>query len=73
MALDEVRGTDNTYEEKEFKFVVDKELEEEVQNITVDYTSSGFLLDTEKPFAVSGNGNSCCGGDCSTGCGDGCS
>lgn len=64
MALDEPKDTDDLYEVKGLKFVVDKEFMEKAQTITIDFNGMGFSLDSGLDLGRGAN----CGG-CSGSCG----
>ncbi len=67
MVLDEPKDSDDVFEINGFTMLVDKELHQKTQEITVDYvsyeTGSGFKLTSA--VAVGGGG---CGGGCSSSC-----
>ncbi|THB79404.1 MAG: hypothetical protein D3926_10825 [Desulfobacteraceae bacterium] len=46
MALDEPRETDDTFDVKGLKFVVDKDFMEKAENIKIDFSGMGFHLDS---------------------------
>ncbi len=46
MALDEPRETDDTYEVKGHKFIVEKQFMKQAQPIKIDFTGMGFHLDS---------------------------
>ena len=65
MALDEPRDTDDTYEVKGFKLVVDKEFMAQAKMISIDFTGMGFKLDSKIDLGGSecsscGTKGSCC-------------
>lgn len=61
MALDEPKDTDDTYDVKGLKFVVDKEFMAQAQNIRVDFTGMGFSLDSNLDLGQPGCSG--CGSD----------
>ncbi|MCP4719494.1 MAG: hypothetical protein GY860_08570 [Desulfobacteraceae bacterium] len=66
MALDEPKDTDDSFDVKGLKFVVDKEFMEKAEVIKIDFTGMGFHLDSNMDLGASG-----CGGCSSDGsCGD---
>lgn len=67
MALDEPKDTDDTFDVKGLKFVVDKEFMGKAENIKIDFTGMGFHLDSN----IEMGGDSGCG-SCGSGgsCGD---
>ena len=67
MALDEPKDTDDSFEVKGLKFVVEKEFMEKAETIKIDFTGMGFALDSNIDLGQGGG----CGG-CETGgsCGD---
>ncbi len=66
MALDESKDTDDNFDVKGLKFVVDKEFMEKAETIKIDFTGMGFSLDSNMDLG----GGSC--GSCGSGggCGD---
>ncbi len=66
MALDEPKDTDDTFDVKGHKFVVDKEFMDKAENISIDFTGMGFALDSN--IELGGGGCSGCGDTGS--CGD---
>ncbi len=65
MALDEPKETDDVYDVKGFKFVVDKDFMKQAQIIKIDFTGMGFHLDSKIEFKPSqcgscGSAGSCC-------------
>jgi len=67
MALDEPKDTDDNFDVKGLKFVVDKDFMGKAENIKIDFTGMGFHLDSNMDMGE----NSGCGG-CGSGgtCGD---
>ena len=65
MALDEPRDTDDVFDVKGLKFVVDKEFMGKAEKINIDFTGMGFHLDSN--FVMEQSGCSSCGSD-SSGC-----
>ena len=67
MALDEPKDTDDSFDVKGLKFVVDKDFMEKAEKIKIDFTGMGFALDSSIDLGQGGG----CGG-CSSGgsCGD---
>lgn len=67
MALDEPKDTDDSFDVKGLKFVVDKEFMVQAETIKVDFTGMGFALDSN----IDLGGDSGCG-SCGSGgsCGD---
>lgn len=65
MALDEPRDTDNVYHVNGFQFIIDKNFDEKVKPVKVDYLGYGFRLTSNVDFgascASSGSCNTCCG------------
>ena len=68
MALDEPKDTDDAFDVKGLKFVVDKDFMQKAENIKIDFTGMGFHLDSNMDM---GGGSSGCG-SCGSGgsCGD---
>ncbi|MCA1795174.1 MAG: hypothetical protein LC660_15130 [Desulfobacteraceae bacterium] len=66
MALDEPKNTDDSFDIKGHKFVVDKDFMEKAERIKIDFTGMGFALDSNMDLGASGCGS--CGSDGS--CGD---
>ena len=66
MALDEPKDTDDTFDVKGLKFVVDKDLMGKAENIKIDFSGMGFHLDSN--IDLGQPGCSGCGSDSS--CGD---
>jgi Fe-S cluster assembly iron-binding protein IscA len=64
MALDEPKDSDDLFDVKGIKFVVDKEFMEKAQTIKIDFNGMGFSLDSGLELGQAGN----CGG-CSGSCG----
>ncbi len=65
MALDEPKETDDVYDVKGHKLVVDKELMKLAQTIKVDFSGIGFNIDSKIDFGASacsscGTEGSCC-------------
>ena len=66
MALDEPKDSDDSFDVKGLKFVVDKEFMEKAEIIKIDFTGMGFHLDSNIDLGQGG-----CSGCGSTGsCGD---
>ena len=65
MALDEPKDSDDLFDVKGLKFVVDKEFMEKAQQIKIDFNGMGFSLDSGIDL---GQGSGDCGG-CSGTCG----
>jgi Fe-S cluster assembly iron-binding protein IscA len=63
LALDDPTDADNTFQEGGYQFVVDKELMDQAQPITVDISPMGF--DIRSSLELGGGGCSSCGGSCS--------
>ncbi len=65
MALDEPKDEDQMIDEKGIKFVIDKDLLNQAQPISVDFIEtprgSGFQLTSALPKAEGGCGSSCSG------------
>ena len=64
MALDEPRDTDDTYDVKGHKFVVDKEFMGQAEKIKIDFTGMGFALDSNIELGGGGCGSCGSGGSC---------
>jgi len=65
MALDEPKDTDDSFDVKGLKFVVDKEFMQKAENIKIDFTGMGFHLDSNMVIEESGSCGSCgSGGSC---------
>lgn len=64
MALDEPKDSDDLFDVKGLKFVVDKEFMEKAQLIKIDFNGMGFSLDCGMDM---GQGGSSCGGCSSSG------
>lgn len=65
MALDEPKNTDDTFDVKGLKFVVDKDFMEKAENIKVDFTGMGFHLDSNVDLGGQEGCSSCgSGGTC---------
>ena len=54
MALDEPRDSDDTYDVKGFKFVVDKDFMVQAKSINIDFSGMGFRLDSQIDLGESG-------------------
>ncbi|RLC06488.1 MAG: hypothetical protein DRH34_00470 [Deltaproteobacteria bacterium] len=67
MALDEAKDTDDSFNVKGLKFVVDKDFMGQAETIKIDFTGMGFHLDSNVDL---GSGSGC--GSCGSGgsCGD---
>lgn len=65
LALDETKDSDNVFDINGIKYLVDKGLEEQAQEIKVDYVTqwgrSGFMVTS----SASLGGGSACGSSCS--------
>jgi iron-sulfur cluster assembly protein len=59
MALDEPKENDEVHEFDDYKFVVEKDLQEKAQPIKVDFTGFGFKIDCHMEF---GQAESSCSG-----------
>ena len=64
MALDEPKDTDDSFDVKGLKFVVDKEFMEKAEVIKIDFTGMGFSLDSNIDLGASGCGSCGSGGSC---------
>ena len=64
MALDEPKDTDDEFDIKGLKFVVDKEFMEKAEQIKIDFTGMGFHLDSNIDFGPSACGSCGSGGSC---------
>ena len=65
MALDEPKDSDDVYEVKGFKLVVDKTFMQQAKMIKIDFTGMGFSLDSKLDLGGSdcgscGSAGSCC-------------
>lgn len=65
MALDEPKDTDDTYDVKGFKLVVDKDFMKQAKMIKIDFSGMGFHLDSKLDLGQSdcsscGTHGSCC-------------
>lgn len=72
LALDEKKSDDESFEQENLTFLVDKNLIQQCGNITVDYhdagSQSGFSISSANPLPGAGGG--CSAGSCgSGGCG----
>ncbi len=63
MALDEPKNSDDSYEVKGHKFVVDKDFMQKAERIKIDFTGMGFHLDSKMDLGDPGCGG--CSGSCS--------
>lgn len=63
MALDEPKDSDDTFDVKGLKFVVDKDFMEKAQTIKIDFSGMGFQLDSN----IDLGGQAGCGGCGSSG------
>ncbi len=65
MALDEPKDGDNVYNVNGFQFIVDKDFDEKVKPVKVDYLGYGFRLTSAIDLGAScgscGTSSSCCG------------
>ncbi len=68
MALDEPKDSDDLFNVKGLKFVVDKEFMEKAQQIKVDFNGMGFSLDSNIELGQ-GSCGGCSGANGSGGCG----
>lgn len=67
LALDEARDTDEVFDVEEFTFVMEKDLHEEAQPVSIDMSHMGFVIESSLQL-----GGSCGSGGCSSGgCGSG--
>ncbi len=64
MALDEPKDTDDSFDVKGLKFVVDKEFMEKAEVIKIDFTGMGFNLASNMDLGESGCGSCGSGGSC---------
>ncbi len=64
MALDEPKDSDDNFEVKGLKFVVDKEFMGQAENIKIDFTGMGFALDSNLDLGGGGCGSCGSGGGC---------
>ena len=65
MALDEPKDTDDSFDVKGLKFVVDKDFMEKAEKIKIDFTGMGFSLDSNMDLGQGGGCGSCgSGGSC---------
>jgi iron-sulfur cluster assembly protein len=69
MALDEPKNTDDSFDVKGHKFVVDKEFMEKAERIKIDFTGMGFHLDSNMDLGGGGCGG-CGSGGSGGSCGD---
>ena len=60
MALDEPKDTDQVFTIEGFTYLVEKELLEKAQPITVDFSGMGFKLDCSLDFGSAAGGCSSC-------------
>ncbi|WP_243310454.1 IscA/HesB family protein [Fundidesulfovibrio agrisoli] len=63
LALDDAKDGDSVHNVDGYDFVVDNELYAEAKPLTVDFSCSGFQV--ESSLKLSGGGCSCSGGSCS--------
>lgn len=68
MALDEPKDTDDAFDVKGLKFVVDKEFMEKAETIKIDFTGMGFSLDSNIDLGQGGGCGGC--GEEGGSCGD---
>lgn len=61
MALDESRDSDEVFDEKGFKFCMEKSLYEKTGGIKVDAGYMGFVVESVNPLSSGGGCGSCCG------------
>jgi iron-sulfur cluster assembly protein len=64
MALDEPKNTDDSFDVKGHKFVVDKDFMGKAERIKIDFTGMGFALDSNMDLGASGCGSCGSGGSC---------
>lgn len=64
MALDEPKDSDDLFEVKGLKFVVDKVFMEKAQKIKIDFNGMGFGLSSGIDLGQAGNCGGCSGGSC---------
>ncbi len=64
MALDEPKETDDVYDVKGHKLVVDKEFMKQAQTIKVDFSGMGFKIDSKIDFGQSDCGSCGTEGTC---------
>ena len=50
MALDEPKDSDENYEIKGYKYIVDKNFMKKAKSIKIDYTTYGFKLSSNMDF-----------------------
>ena len=68
LALDEPGEDDETAEDNDLTFCINKELAQKVGAVTITLTYMGFVVESEIPLPNSGGGcSSCCGGCGSSG------
>jgi hypothetical protein len=65
MALDEPKNSDDSFDVKGHKFVVDKEFMEKAERIKIDFTGMGFHLDSNMDLGAGADGCGGCSGSCS--------
>ena len=63
LALDEPNENDDTFDQGDFTFVIEKPLMEQAKSVKIDISYMGFTVTSEVPFS---SGESACG-SCSTG------
>ena len=64
MALDEPKDSDDLFDVKGLKFVVDKAFMEKAQKIKIDFNGMGFSLDSGIDIGQSGKCGGCSSGSC---------
>ena len=64
MDLDEPKDSDDAFDIKGLKFIVDKEFMEKAEKIKIDFTGMGFHLDSNIDLGPSGCGGCGEGGGC---------
>jgi len=64
LALDEQKDTDEVFEVDGFKFVAEKEFLKQATPVKIDYTATGFKVDSNVNFGPSGCGSCSSGGSC---------
>ena len=64
MALDEPKDSDDLFDVKELKFLVDKVFMEKAKKIKIDFNGMGFSLDSSLELGRGGNCGGCSGSSC---------
>lgn len=67
LAIDEATEEDETFEQGGFTFMVSKELLELTGDLSIDFSSMGFDINTEKPMEFESAGGGGCSGCSSAG------